>query len=201
MGQAPYTLIASPVAGTFAPGPFAYRIEVHDWNGRLVQDSGALASPVFTITVPLESDRRYTWRARAEFERGAGPWSATGSFLTPSRASNPCGHLFDPVGIISCWMEVLWDDGPVGSRELLALTRAVAKDFNRAGIEGGPFGLLRKTTGNNCSGYACDILCAGQGNDQVQYDYLVNDEVPVWKGGNSVDEGIRVDICEIQWPG
>jgi len=197
--QPPYTLVASSVAGTFSQAPFYYRIEVHDSNGVLIRDSGALNSPSYTLDVQLDQDRRYTWRARAEYAHGAGPWSVTGSFLTPQRPPNPCGHYFDPVGIIHCWIGEIWDDS-VGPGELIALTKAVAKDLNRAGIEGGPFGALRKVAGNNCEGYSCDIICAGQGGDQVQYDFLIADEIPVWGGGNTTDDGIRVDVCEIQEP-
>lgn len=198
LGLPPFTLVASPVAGTFAQVPFSYRIEVHDSNGVLVQDSGQLNAPVFSITLPLDQDRRYTWRARAEFAHGAGPWSVTGSFFTPAKPPNPCGHLFDPVGIIGCWISVLWD-GDVGHGELFALVQAVAKDLNRAGVEGGPFGILRKTVGNNCEGYSCDIICAGQGSNQDQYDILVNESVPVWGAPNN-GPNIRQDVCEIQEP-
>ncbi len=198
LGQPPYTLVASPATGLYAQAPFSYRVELHDSNGILVEDSGPISSPVHTIGLTLDQDQRYTWRVRAEWADGVGPWSATGSFFTPAKPPSPCAHVNDPIGIIGCWQSILWDDSP-GPGEHAALVKAVAKELNRAGWPGGPFGALVKIVGNNCEGYSCDIICAGQDGDQDQYDFLIDDHFPVWGPPNNGSE-IRADVCEIQFP-
>jgi hypothetical protein len=84
--------------------------------------------------------------------------------------------------------------------QMLDLMRAIARSLNRNGISQGPFGILRKEGGNNCGGYSCDVLCAGQGNSQRQWDVLGDiegDQNPTWGGPNTVPH-IRIDRCEIQ---
>jgi hypothetical protein len=70
-----------------------------------------------------------------------------------------------------------------------------ARDFNAARIPNGPWGVLIKTIGNNCHGYSCDILCAGQGPGQIQVDVLINEEIVTW-GGPIFNPTVRQ--CEIQ---
>ncbi len=84
--------------------------------------------------------------------------------------------------------------------ELLSLMRAIARDLNAAGISGGPFGILRKAGGNQCGGYSCDVVCAGQGNSQRQWDVVANvgaTNDPAWNGPMTVPN-IRIDVCEVQ---
>jgi len=78
--------------------------------------------------------------------------------------------------------------------------RAVAHDLNANGVGGGPFGILRKGSGNRCNGYACDIICAGSGSGQKQWDILSDwdgAQSPSWNGPKTYPN-IRVDACEIQ---
>jgi hypothetical protein len=84
--------------------------------------------------------------------------------------------------------------------QMFELMKAIARSLNRNGISGGPFGALRKESGNNCHGYSCDIVCAGQGGSQRQWDVLRDiegDQTPTWSGPHRGSE-IRVDICSIQ---
>jgi hypothetical protein len=88
----------------------------------------------------------------------------------------------------------------MSSTQIVSFLRAVARSLNRNGIDGGPFGILRKRSGNNCGGYSCDIICAGQGSSQRQWDVLGDAEgaqTPTWSGPKTVPN-IRVDVCEIQ---
>ncbi len=196
----PVTLVASTSSTQFASNiPLRYRFELRDSNGNVLQTSNLRNTPTWEVPGELGVAVRYTWRVRTEFENGLGPWSTIASFITPIKPPSPCGHMNDPIGIISCWIDILWD-GSVGHGEHYELNVAVAKELNRAGVEGGPFGILRKSVGNNCLGYSCDILCSGNGNQQEQYDYLINDKIPTWGDSKNVHEGIRVDICEIQEP-
>ena len=84
--------------------------------------------------------------------------------------------------------------------QLLEFLRASAKSLNRNNISGGPFGILRKGGGASCGGYACDIICAGQGNSQRQYDVLGDAEGAQDAGWGSAKTypNIRVDVCDIQ---
>jgi hypothetical protein len=79
--------------------------------------------------------------------------------------------------------------------QAVAFLSGSAKDFNAAGVPDGPFGILRKTGGNNCNGYSCDILCSGQGSNQKQWDVLVDSKYVTW--GAPIPD-IREDTCVVQ---
>lgn len=77
--------------------------------------------------------------------------------------------------------------GPMDLSQLAALMRAIAARLNAEGLAGGPFGVLRKTTGHHCEGLSCDIICAGQGDAQRQWDVLEDADpggaqTPGWSG-------------------
>ena len=59
---------------------------------------------------------------------------------------------------------------------------------------------LQKTSGANCNGYSCDILCLGNGRGQVQRDVLIDAEgsqIPLW--GGPIDPAVMaVRTCEPQ---
>jgi hypothetical protein len=84
--------------------------------------------------------------------------------------------------------------------QLVSFLRASARDINRSGSAGGPWGLLQKTSGANCNGYSCDILCMGNGPGQVQRDVLLDAEgsqLPFW--GGPIDPAVMaVRTCEPQ---
>ncbi|HXG55953.1 MAG TPA: hypothetical protein VNJ03_11285, partial [Vicinamibacterales bacterium] len=84
--------------------------------------------------------------------------------------------------------------------QMLELMKASARSLNRNAIPNGPWGILRKAAGNQCGGYSCDIVCAGQGTSQRQVDILGDVEVAQVAGWGSTHTypGIRVDVCEIQ---
>jgi hypothetical protein len=84
--------------------------------------------------------------------------------------------------------------------QILSFLRASAQSLNRNGISGGPYGILRKSGGNNCGGYSCDIICAGQGTSQRQHDVLgdVEGAQSAGWGGAHTYPNIRIDVCEIQ---
>jgi hypothetical protein len=83
---------------------------------------------------------------------------------------------------------------------MLSMLISTAKSLNANGIGGGPFGILRKSGGTQCGGYSCDIICAGQGTGQRQWDVLSDiqgAQGPMWLGPHTWPD-IRVDVCEIQ---
>jgi hypothetical protein len=163
----------------------------------------------FAAPLALPFSQVFFWRVRS-FDTGSsgvvGPWSAAQAFRTgtapaggnPGGGSpgNPCTQN-TPLGIVQCRRSQF---GHMSRNETVTFLRGVARDLNTAGIAGGPFGLLRKDLGNQCNGYSCDIVCAGQGTGQRQWDVLSDwdgAQAPVWNGPETWPH-IRVDVCEIQ---
>lgn len=194
------TLSAGGATPNFATSAaLQYEFELTGPNG-FRETSGVMGSPTWRQSRELEYATQYTWRVRAVQDGAAGPWSSNSTFTTtdlpPEFRCRP-PFMSSPLDIMFCHLELI-EDFHEPDQHILWLAR-VARDFNVAGVPGGPYGILQKRTGNNCEGYSCDILCSGQGNNQLQFDVLVNDEIPVWGGGgNDVHDGIRVDVCEIQ---
>ena len=75
--------------------------------------------------------------------------------------------------------------------ELLDFVNRLAANLNQNGIGGGPFGALRKTAGTSCGGYSCDIVCAGEGGGQRQWDVLHDLELAGATAGSQTDLGPR----------
>jgi hypothetical protein len=81
--------------GTYDPSAvFEYRFQLLNDAGVVIHDSGAqfdLTSYAVPTSVTFDFEKRYTWRARAESNRGLGPW-------TNSVASNPITSFVTPAG-------------------------------------------------------------------------------------------------------
>ena len=164
----------------------------------------------FTIAQQLKASVKYYWRVRAFDSNTASAWSLTQSFVTPAAVVTPppttppttppsggACNSSNPDTIIKCERGKY---GHMSEGQLLEFLRASAKSLNRNNISGGPFGILRKGGGASCGGYACDIICAGQGNSQRQYDVLGDAEGAQDAGWGSAKTypNIRVDVCDIQ---
>lgn len=164
----------------------------------------------FATPIDLPTDRLHYWRVRASDRDTTGPWGAAQSFRTPlaivtpapgpgpgPAPGGPCISS-NPQTIVEC--ERAKYRGHMSHDQMAALMRAVARSLNANGVAGGPYGILRKTSGTNCGGYSCDVLCAGSGNGQRQYDTLGDidgAQSAGWSGPHTMP-GIRVDVCEIQ---
>lgn len=77
--------------------------------------------------------------------------------------------------------------GAMDAAQVVQFLKGVAAALNTAGLEGGPFGVLQKTSGANCHGYSCDIICSGNGSAQRQWDVLSDSDpggkqAPGWRG-------------------
>ena len=158
----------------------------------------------------LQGGTTFYWRVRAHGEDITSGWSAIQAFRTPAAApgpspgpspgpapGGPCNSSSGQV-IVECERAKY---GYMDKGQILQFLRSVAQSLNRNGISGGPFGILRKETGNQCGGYSCDIICAGQGSSQRQYDVLGDVEgaqSPGWGAPHTIANNIRVDVCEIQ---
>ncbi len=77
--------------------------------------------------------------------------------------------------------------------ETVVFLREVARDLNAAGFSGGPMGILRKTSGNNCDGYSCDIVCNPRREGWDVLGDWDGAQAAAWIGPKDVP-----DACEIQ---
>ena len=200
------TLVVENAQGVFAPIGFAYRFEVVGGDGGVIYDSGPVGegdgTTAHQVPFELDGDRTFWWRAQAVLMNGSGPWSDYASFSTPGSVSapdpgpRPSGTCISgsPLAIVECERAKY---GYMGESEMFEFIRNVAFSLNASGVQGGPYGLLRKWSGHNCHGFSCDIICAGQGGGQRQYDILGDidgAQTPGWSGPLG---SIRVDSCEI----
>jgi hypothetical protein len=156
----------------------------------------------FTAAAALLPGRQYFWHVRAADSSALGPWSGTQIFKTPvpiivipnPLPGNSCRSSTTELNIVTCRRSQFGSH--MSSSELVTFLQRVAGDLNAAGF-GGPYGLLRKSSGASCSGFACDIICAGNGNSQRQWDVLGDSDgaqTPAWNGPNVVPN-IRTDAC------
>jgi hypothetical protein len=98
-GDAP-TLAASAAFvkfGATLPSPLTYRFQVLTTAGQVAADSGPIGSLTYRVTSTLAFKTRYTWRVRAEVGNDVGPWSATGSFVSPEGGYIRGNEVFDPL--------------------------------------------------------------------------------------------------------
>jgi hypothetical protein len=164
------------------------------------------------------NDKTYYWRVQAKDtgqSEAVSAWSTVRSFSTavpaPTPAPDPggvfgggdtskCGPPYktDPLGILQCHRNAY--PATMSENQYVSFLRGSSKDFNRAGVAGGPFGLLVKDGGANCGGYSCDIICAGQGNSQKQWDVLIDGRYANWGTPLTLATHplMKVRPCEIQ---
>ncbi len=196
-------------------GTVVYNIELAT-NGSMVpayaswvvgEQAGAQTRLRAPINLPAGA--LFYWRVIAYDSTTVSPWSDIGSFFTPAPTPTPtpttptnpggsCSSLGNPQSILECRRNQY--SGHMSATDLVAFLRASATDINKAGTAGGPWGILVKTSGAQCNGYSCDILCLGNGAGQVQRDVLIDAEgsqIPLWSGPKSGSE-IAVRVCQPQ---
>ncbi len=167
------------------------------------QEAGGQST--FAPTSDLPANRQYFWRVRAGDGEATSAWSVTQTFTTPAatprddpkddpKPGEPCiGN--NPGAIVSCERAKF---GHMSHGQMFTFMQSLAKSLNRNSISGGPFGILRKAGGENCNGYSCDVVCAGQGGGQRQWDVLGDINGAQTPGWGQILGPIRVDVCEIQ---
>ena len=163
----------------------------------------------FAIAIDLANDLPHFWRVRASDGETTSDWMAAQTFRTqagpagpppgpgPTPAPAPGAPCVSgsPLAIVECERAKF---GRMSTSQLVTFLRNVARSLNANRIAPGGFGILRKGGGHNCGGYSCDVVCAGQGGGQRQWDVLSDADgaqIPVWSG--PLPE-IRVDVCEVQ---
>jgi hypothetical protein len=130
----------------------------------------------------LNHSATYFWRARASDGETSSDWSATWSFSTPAPAPAPApspggpapggscaSRAGDPEAVVECRRAQY--GATISPSQAPGLLRAIAQDLN-AGTSSSFYGVLQKTSGNNCSGIACDIVCARNGSGH--WDVLID---------------------------
>ena len=175
------------------------------WGSRA--EAGATTG--FVPDADLTGGTTFYWRARANDAEVTTGWSAINSFRTaaapapgPGPAPGPAPAPGGPCNsgsaeaIVHC--ERAKYPGHMSHGDMYNFVVAVVQSLNRNGIGGGPFGILRKTSGTNCNGYSCDVVCAGQGGGQRQYDVLSDIDGAQSPKFDGPLPTIRVDVCEIR---
>lgn len=160
------------------------------------------------VTRTLPYSATYYWRARVSDGETTSSWSDIESFRTgaapaptPGPSPDPgegdqCGAPYPstPISIIRCQRSKY---GRMSSAQIVQFLIASAKDLNRNGVSGGPFGIAVKTGGHNCLGFSCDILCAGNGSSQRQWDVLGDADGDQYATWGEVDN-VAVRTCQVQ---
>jgi hypothetical protein len=195
-------------------GPMSYEVQVSDNAGfvNLFADWAFPETPStssLTAPVSLANSKQYYWRIRAYETSVVGPWSDIQGFKTPAPAPVPvptptppptggsCGQN-TPQAILQCRRNQF--PAHMSATNIVSWLKLSAKDINASGTAGGPWGVLVKTSGANCNGYSCDILCLGNGGGQVQRDVLIDAEgaqIPIW-GDPMSGSQIAARPCEAQ---
>lgn len=157
-------------------GAISYRLELAKDVGfsQLVAIWNVAQQPdhtTFEAPVDLGYSTVYFWHVRGLDQTTTGPWSATESFKTPDApkpvptptpggGGGSCASLKSPNAIVQC-RRAQW--GHMSSGDIVNFLSSTARDLNAAAVGGNPFGILKKSTGNNCNGFSCDIICNGGG--------------------------------------
>ncbi len=208
-GNAPLLVFAN--AGRSGPATnVAYEVAISTNAAFAPADTWTTAEQVGgTTTVSpglLPAATQYFWRVRA-FDATTspptvGPYSDIQTFRTgggtgsqgPPPSGGPCSGSEEQ--IVDCRRHQF--PGFMSNSQIVQFLRAVARDLNAAGKPYAPnYGILVKDSGTQCDGYSCDIICAGNGGGQQQWDVLIDvqgSQSPVWDHIGSV----AVRPCEVQ---
>jgi hypothetical protein len=150
----------------------------------------------------LALNTQYFWRVRGFDSTTVGPWSDTQVFRTPLPAPVPspiptpggsCASAGSEEAIVACRRRQF--PGFMSNGQIVAMLRGVAQDLNAGGYPFRPYGILQKTSGTQCNGYSCDIICSGNGGNQRQWDVLIDaqgSQSPTWDSIGS----ITPRVCE-----
>ena len=142
----------------------------------------------------------FYWHVRGADPSTVGVFSDVQSFKTPSTAPPPSGGGGGGGGpclantaetIVQCERSKY---GFMSRTDIVNFLGATATDLNTHHIPGGPFGILPKTSGNQCNGYSCDIICNGNAQGWDVLGDVDNAQTPQWSGPIGVPSG----ICQIQ---
>jgi len=97
----PVQLLIGNSTTPFAVVALSYRFELTDAAGAVVENvvvEGGSGNTGYTVTTALDGEQTYQWRARAEYQGVAGPWSGRQAFVSPLSEGYIRGNeLYDPL--------------------------------------------------------------------------------------------------------
>jgi hypothetical protein len=143
----------------------------------------------FPSGADLPGGTQLFWHARAIAPPVLGPWSDTQVFRTPTPvvvappsptpgpSGGSCSSKSSQLAVVECRRAQY---GHMSPDQLNQFLRAVSRDLNAGNFPSGPYGIYPKTSGNNCGGFSCDIICTQAGD---AYDTLLDSEgaqIPIW---------------------
>ena len=151
-------------------GPMSYELQIAEngafsvlfasWSFPETPSTSSLTAPVSMAV----SKQYHFWRSGVQTSV-VGPWSDVQGFKTAAPAPVPtpgpspgpsttCSSRL-PADVVSCQRALY--PARLSPGEAPNLLRSIAIDLNRD--RPGYYGRLIKTSGNNCGGFACDIIC------------------------------------------
>lgn len=208
--QRPELVVANGSAqGPVATAYYLFQVATDPAFGSIVVNEEAVqqgGETKLTVPAPLAYARTYYWRVRISDGETVGPWSSTETFRTgpaptpaptpgPSPGPAPGGSCVLSSGDAIMVCNRARYTGFMSPDQTLAFLTQSARDLAAAGINGAPFGLLKKTGGFNCNGFSCDILCSGNGSGQRQWDVLGDAEGAQTAGFMEILGPKRIDVC------
>lgn len=171
------TLTASASAAKFGaalPGALTYRFQVFDNAATMVQDSGQVGSLAWRPTVQLAFKVRHTWRVRAEYGADAGPWSASGSFISSEGGYIRGAEVFDPLFNGTTVGQAIGPVSMTSEGARLESNLAYIRYALPVTITSGEFAVEIKGLRANAPGDKSKVFGLMQGNPDSN-DYITND--------------------------
>ena len=89
-------LTYAAVTGTYSTFTPSYQIELKNPAGTVVANPTVTAT-TYTVTASMDFDTIYTWRVRATYLGGFGPWSSTATFKTQNAGYMIGNTVMDPL--------------------------------------------------------------------------------------------------------
>jgi hypothetical protein len=190
-------LLINNASGRFVSNlPLSYVFEVFDEGQRVYRSqpipAGSNGRTTHEIQTLLKFDEGYTWHAFAVYGGEEGPASPRATFRTYNRFGESCAHLGNEHAIVICRRAQY---GFMSVDQRIEFLRRIAYDLNRLPAEHAPYGVLVKSSGHNCNGYSCDIICSDTGRHR-QWDVMLDEDgiqAPVW---NRLGD-VAVRPCEV----
>ncbi len=194
--QSTPVLVVNNVRGSFDTFPVTYEVELRNPAGNLVSNprfaSSTGQTTSYTVTTSLEFDTVYSWRARATYNGGVGPWSSTQTFKTSLRGyirESPVGsEVFDPmINGDTVGLKI----GPVTCAQgegctLHDPTAHIQYDLP-ATLEAGEFSLMEMGADEGNNGGKSKVMSMQEGHDDItDNDYRMTAEL---RGRNAGDPG------------
>ena len=171
------TLVVSAASvkfGATLPGALAYRFQLFNTAGTMVQDSGPVGEASWQITNQLDFQVRHTWRARAEYGNDVGPWSAPGSFISSEGGYIRGNEVFDPLFNGTTVGQVIGPATFSSEGVRLDTTGSYVRYLIPQTINSGEFGMEIRGLRANATGDKSKVFGMMQGNPDSS-EYITND--------------------------